>query len=85
MAKVRTPCAYSSTELKNLIERFIQQSISRIGLMSVSMTIFFPYRKKNCGRGSMCLELAEIIPTVLAYGNGQSVVHDILGKGWWLS
>jgi hypothetical protein len=47
MAKVRTPCAYSSTELKkNLIERFIQQSISRIGLMSVSMTIFFHVERR---------------------------------------
>ena len=36
--------------------------------------------------GAACMELAEIIiPTVLAYGNGQSAVHDILGKGWWLS
>ena len=31
------------------------------------------------------MELAEIVPTVLAYGNGQSAVHDILGKGWWLT
>ena len=31
------------------------------------------------------MELAEIVPTVLACGNGQSAVHDILGKGWWLT
>jgi hypothetical protein len=69
--------------MKNLMERFVQQIKDR----TECFDDHFPCRrrKENCDSGSICMELAKIIPTVLAYGNGQSAVHDIRGKGWWLS
>jgi hypothetical protein len=68
-------------ELKNIMKRFIQH-IKKIGL-NVSMTIFLVGRR--IVTGSICLELAKIISIVFVYGNGQSTVHDIFGKEWWLS
>lgn len=77
---LRLPHQVYGTELKNLMERFIQHT-SKTEL-SALMTIYLVERR--IAIGSICMELAEVICTVPAYGNGQSAVHDILGMGWGL-
>jgi hypothetical protein len=70
------------TELKNLMERFIQQIKDRTE--SFSMIIFLG-EEKRLVNGSARLELVEVIRFVFTYENEQDTIYGVPDDGWRLS
>jgi hypothetical protein len=73
-------CIYG-TELKNLMERFIQQIKDRTECFDDPTS----HAEKKVVIDSICMELVEIICHVHPYGNGQETIYYVPSDGWRLS